>query len=199
MSKIYLAIILSAAASFADAATVTVDFSSFSELPNGVASSGYAFAGSTVQVGDIIGPHTTNGGNVLQYTNTSLSIGRQDGGLFDLVSIDIYQWDLECSGWAYICNKYPYEFEGVRSDNSVVTYTANGLPDQSWSTLTFSDEWKGLTSLTVSGHWQPVEQAPMYGVIDNMVVKNVVPLPAAVWMFMSALTALGFARHRKSH
>ncbi|MGI9307686.1 MAG: hypothetical protein ACR2P6_00410 [Gammaproteobacteria bacterium] len=105
------------------------------------------------------------------------------GGLaFDLLSIDI----------AYI-QPGLHDFNisatlaGGGTVSSLVTYN---FPDIDYQTYTDTALFTGITSLTIS----PGEQAPFFA-MDNITV-NVVPIPAAFWLFGSGLVALRWLRRK---
>jgi hypothetical protein len=57
-------------------------------------------------------------------------------------------------------------------------------------TVMFGSEWLGLTNIEFSAYG-------CCALVDNIVVSNV-PVPAAVWLFGSALGGLGWMRRRKT-
>jgi len=63
-----------------------------------------------------------------------------------------------------------------------------------WQTLTLGPEWTGLVRVSI----EPiVVDLFAQGSIDNIVVSNVVPLPAAVWLFGSALAGMGWLKRKQ--
>jgi hypothetical protein len=121
-------------------------------------------------------------GNYLTMTN-------QSGKLFDLHSIDVefYSSNLSGAGFDTI------EVTGfLGAGGSVITTftfeTGLSVPE----TLTFGNEWLGLTSIELSA-------GPTFSslALDNFVVTTV-PIPAAVWLFGSALAGLGWLRRKQT-
>jgi hypothetical protein len=67
------------------------------------------------------------------------------------------------------------------------------LADDSWNTFIMNDQWTDLISLELHG-----DDLNTYDIgIDNVVV-NTIPIPAAVWLFGSALAGLGWFRRRQT-
>ena len=136
------------------------------------------------------------GNNVLSYCASNFcyttgdeppvfTLSQLGGGLFDLYSIDFAangdstNITLQVTGY----------LAGGETVNSAIT---SGLD---WATLMFSSEWTGL---------EKVEFLTELGVgtdtaaFDNISVSAAVPVPAAVWLFGSALAGLGWVRRRQS-
>jgi hypothetical protein len=119
-------------------------------------------------------------GNELSWNQNAGNIGlaRADGAAFSLDAVDFGSW-------------------GSGNDLAVVGYLAAGgtlqfdmVSGGELSTVNFSQAWAGLTSVEFIAVGAP-------GVLDNIVV-NAVPVPAAVWLFGSALAGLGWFRRRKT-
>jgi hypothetical protein len=77
---------------------------------------------------------------------------------------------------------------GFLSGGGQVQLVASGLGE----TLVFGEQWSGLTRVEFGSAGSNGGQE-----IDNIVV-NAVPIPAAVWLFGSALAGLGWMRRKQS-
>jgi len=158
---------------FVLAASDTVDNGSF---PGGVIAPGTGFAPSPASFGD----------RSLLFCGTcgqaTFVLTQQEGQAFDLHSFD--QTAAFPGGgdvWTIIGN---YAAGGTVSTN----FITSGL-----RTATFGSEWAGLESVTIIAN---TDGALDYR-LDNIVV-SAVPVPAAVWLFGSALAGLGWMRRRKT-
>ena len=195
----------------ANAAT-TIDFEEYTgglfEAENPFISQGYSLAqgpapasypdGYPMSIGEpIYGvPSQPEGGNnVLSYCASDFcytagdeppvfTLSQLGGGLFDLYSIDFAangtytNLTLQVTGY----------LAGGGTVNSSITSGLN------WATLTFGSEWTGLDK---------VELLTQVGVgtdtaaFDNIGVSAAVPVPAAAWLFGSALAGLGWIKRKQ--
>jgi len=122
---------------------------------------------------------------VLANADASIEIGRIDGNAFDLVSLQ------HLTG---VSGNYGFTIVGNLSSGGTVSQSFTVFEDFSGYDTTVLDSalFSGITSYSIEldsgaagGFW-----------IDNMVVTTV-PIPAAVWLFGSALIGLGAFRRRK--
>ena len=111
----------------------------------------------------------------------------QSGKLFDLHSMEVEFYSSNLSGVGF----ETIEVTGVLgAGGSVITTFTFETGLSAPETLTFGNEWLGLTSIELSA-------GPTFNslALDNFVVTTV-PIPASVWLFGSALTGLGWIRRR---
>jgi hypothetical protein len=126
------------------------------------------------------------------FFNVDIELERIDGGLFALESFDsapiIYGFGL-CANTGAI---------GVTSSGGAINAPTSGgfCNDSDWETPILSPEWASLRSVTFATIL--VDNTYSQGQIDNVVVSNVIPIPAAVWLFGSALAGLGWLRRKQS-
>jgi hypothetical protein len=190
----------------AQAATVTIDFVGATEPvgnitvdPNGFTFTGggeiwrmdlnpdYLPAGSGLFM---------DGGNLVSGGRIEVSMTRQDGVLFDLQQMDVNMFDPAggtlcgpCLGPDSIISAYD-ENDNLIAQQTV--YVADGIGFQ---TIVFDSGWSGISSLKYEGQEELWESSVAQ--INNIKV-NVVPIPAAVWLFGSALAGLGWFRRRQT-
>jgi hypothetical protein len=137
-------------------------------------------------------PMTGNGSSValdwcdLTCTGTgTVAMETASGGRFDLLSFDFV------SGW--LTHGGPMEVIGYRnSGGTVSTSLVTVGPDLPWDTAVV--DWTNLIRVEFI---VPTENFNL-GFLDNVVVDNVVPIPAAVWLFGSALAGLGWMRRKQT-
>jgi hypothetical protein len=71
---------------------------------------------------------------------------------------------------------------------------------EDWTNVIFDNSWGAVTSVKIEG--QSVSSQISYPVIYNPSIDNfsasVVPVPAAVWLFGSALAGLGWLKRKQS-
>jgi hypothetical protein len=123
-------------------------------------------------------PYLCDGTSIVTLTEAS-------GNTFDLLSLDSSNLNLgELAGTLVVIG----HLEGGGTINADLV-----LQSDSWQRFSFDASWQGLESVSIHAAnivgWDPA--------IDNIAV-NVVPIPAAVWLFGSALASLGFVRRRVS-
>jgi len=120
-------------------------------------------------ISDVVGQDTFG-------ARVTITMERTDGNSFALYDFDFFA-DHDVDGYS-----------------SVVGYVAGG---GSASGAVGTGDWLNLTSVTFqvsgSGFWIGHATAE----VDNIVVGAAVPVPAAVWLFGSALGALGWVRRRR--
>ncbi len=87
---------------------------------------------------------------------------------------------LQCQGLCTI-------WGGISGGGSISTNDVNDLGTGDWLNLSFAEVFGGTQSNP------PIT----YGLdVDNIVVGAAVPVPAAVWLFGSALVGLGWVRRK---
>jgi len=129
------------------------------------------------------------GSNGTGYLTTAfvseMLIGRSSQQLFDLHSLDIAD---------------VADVIGTLQNGDTITMSL-ALEQATWTTVYFGSEWSNLvevqllgTALGVPGH-DP--GAALLLNLDNVIV-SAVPIPAAVWLFGSALAGLGWMRRRQT-
>ncbi|MGI9317872.1 MAG: hypothetical protein ACR2QW_11095 [bacterium] len=121
------------------------------------------------------------------------SISQDSGASFDLLSLDV------ALVGAVPCDIY---CGGIRDTLFVSGYlSGGGIISQSysigdnWETLTFGSGWTDLETLKIYTQAQGT-LFDSYN-MDNIVL-TAVPIPAAVWLFGSALTGLGWLRRKQT-
>jgi len=116
------------------------------------------------------------------YEDDLITIRGQGGSAFDLSSLDASNLyiGLQISNYFVV---------GNFSDGRSSIATTLSLQLDTWTTYTFDSAWTGLESVTITA--DGIRDAAL----DNIVV-NVVPLPATIWLFGSALAGIGWLRRR---
>jgi hypothetical protein len=195
-----LAIFLFLAAGSAQAATVTIDFEGVvADSDSLIPVTPYTEDGYKITASDINGIFgkdwiglNSNGSAVFGWCSNGISCESiesitlvESGGInpFDLLSLDSSNLNFEFAGSLSGIGNY----DGGGSISTTLVLSTN-----TWNTYSFDSSWQGLSSVMiapVTGNWDPA--------IDNIVV-NTVPIPAAVWLFGSALAGLGWLRRRKT-
>ena len=130
-------------------------------------------------------------------TRVGAHMVRDDNTLFDVVELDVFLIDPAadggCCGGAAGLNAV---FSAWDENNSLLAqktiYTSDGI---GWQTIQFDSSFQGIHRLTYESQEQTWETT--YGFVDNITV-NVVPIPAAAWLFGSALAGLGWLRRKQS-
>ncbi len=122
------------------------------------------------------------GSNILgMYATDLISVEATSGASFSIASLDVFQLagkSVSLTGFYSGGGTIQTDFLAVASGSSTVTL------DAAWSNLErFEVELTALSGQTG---------------LDNIVV-TAVPIPAAVWLFASALGAVGFARRPKGN
>lgn len=176
----------------AEAATVTIDFEEFAVGTEGpVTSYDYVVSGEgTPGYGCMSGPSYCGGPAEVVAGKAFRVAGAEDPFAGTYVGFDIVRQD----GQAFAI----YSLSGFSSGFQAIT--AGG--DTIYGTLTDlgKGDWLNIISFNVSLSAPPSGGTILQGQIDNIVVgsASVVPVPAALWLFVSALAGLGFVRQRKN-
>jgi hypothetical protein len=131
----------------------------------------------------------------------SMDITRDDGAAFDLNSIDLFG---AANGDGLTVQGY--DALGQLIATTVVEPTGfepGGMAiSGGWRTAGFGDEWNSVSKVVITesfgfcGACNPFEQSSGIGV-DNF-AATVVPIPAAIWLFGSALAGLGWMRRKQT-
>jgi len=191
--KILFSLLMSFVFSPVFGSTVTIDFEENPADTNGIVlSKGYELGGSswdtfssydayisassngTLAFGGDADAATCNSGGC---NGVSLSLKREDDGFFAL-----YSYDLLTTGVLF----------GVE-----VTGTTAGGQTVTLSTPLGTGDWLNLQNVFFYADNQTGSFAPAIAVqLDNIVVGAAVPIPAAVWLFGSALAGLGWVRRK---
>lgn len=163
------------------AQAATIDFEDYTgpegPVPSPFSSGGFTFIGTgninTLVVSDLLGG--TN--SLLFCPGCEVVMSESAGSGFAL-----NQLELQNSGSSTI------DIVGTYGNGVTVQTTVD--PGNGFSTIQFDSAWEGLISVRFVG------DASGFGSgLDNINV-DVVPVPAAVWLFASGLGLLGFARRR---
>jgi hypothetical protein len=124
---------------------------------------------------------------------TSMRITHDSGQAFDLHSLD-----------TVIPSSPPaYDFDYVHvsgydlGNNLIVSKQFSSLPS-GWVTIEFDESWDSVHGVVISGYgFCTFGCASIPNRIDNF-TASVVPIPAAVWLFGSALAGLGWLRRKQT-
>ena len=128
-------------------------------------------------------PSTTSDFFAFCTCSTGFSLARADGTSFSLQQFDVGFGSSLSANMQVI---------GTKVDNSTVTYElSNYFPDQ-W--FTASPQLLGFSNLKSVSF---VGTGPISIALDNIVVTQV-PVPAAAWLFGSALAGLGLQAGRRA-
>lgn len=120
---------------------------------------------------------------IIAQDGAAVSFSEVSGSAFDLVSFDML----------FIGGNTDADLllRGDRGDGSVIELQIFGSASQGeiWETVPLSGQLTNLTSITFTNFSRPVQ-------LDNIVLQTV-PVPAAVWLFGSALAGLGWMRRKQ--
>jgi hypothetical protein len=186
---------ISAAAS---SAPITIDFEEFSIGETGsVESQGFTVSGSynlgyqsgyQIEPAEILvgpsgtksfGSYASGWGQDGDGVTASVTVERTDGGVFAMHDFNLW---LNADGNGY---------------TNISGIDANG--DSVFLQLTWpgTDAWLSLRSVSFEAIGAGFQIGNASAGLDNIVVSNVVPIPAAVWLFGSALAGLGWLRRKQ--
>ena len=170
------ALLLLSFAAGVNAAQVTVDFADVDEtFPIAFESSGFRFEATGfvfVVTGESKGVVISGGDPYL--------MSQVNDSPFDLLSLDMGRCSTCLAGANATLTGY-FVDGGTISQSISTNQTTDNL-----ETFTFSPAWSGLDRIELS--------SPNPGALIDNIVVNVVPIPAAVWLFGSALIGLGACR-----
>jgi hypothetical protein len=120
---------------------------------------------------------------IIAQDGSAVSFSQVSGSAFDLVSFDML----------FIAGNTDADMllRGERGDGSVIELQILGSDSDGevWETVPLSGQLTNLTSITFTNFSRPVQ-------LDNIVLQAV-PVPAAVWLFGSALAGLGWIRRKQ--
>jgi hypothetical protein len=166
---------------------VTVDFESDISYydAGGVASKGFDFV-SLVYYWDFI----TDGDG-----NTAIEQSRHPcecyGIDWDIWGSESENYNLESMDLAFDAGLAPeLVIEGLHHGSESVFRT---ITDTAWHTEIFGHEWKNLDGVRI----YIISAEPQWIAIDNF-SATIVPIPAAIWLFGSALAGLGWVRRKQT-
>ena len=116
---------------------------------------------------------------------------RQSSGLaFSLLSADI-----DFCSFPFSCSANPSIITGYDSNGQIIAQQTTPGVYGTWTTVSFDGAWSNVHAVTFSVNVSQVGTASV--ALDNIVV-DVVPIPAAAWLFGSGLMALGWLRRKQS-
>lgn len=175
----------------AGASTVTLDFEEFTVGdPGPLVSQQFSVAGDAIGV-DILEGATNNMVQSLGFwwqgrVIAIVQVDRVDGGAFSLMSAD---WVLRDEQNAYWLDPYSYVVGNLADGSTIIAHNAAELGQGDWLNIE-SALFVGDMDEDLGGY--PTSNIKV--MVDNIVVGAAVPIPAAVWLFGSALAGLGFMR-----
>ena len=188
MKKLILIILILSWSAQANA--ITIDFEEFAiGTTEPLESQGFTFTGAGSDEGfrdparivDIDGSnvlYVESFAGVFQATYMEIGMSRTDGEAFALYSLEFVDTGLGSFT----------EITAVRASDGQTIF--GDLSDLG------SGDWLNITSLLLTDEGLPSSQFSTFsaGAIDNIVVGAAVPIPAAAWLFFSALGLLGWLR-----
>jgi hypothetical protein len=189
LRAILLALFLSLLGASAIAAPITLEFTSDVEVSNNTfTTQGYYFAGNPGVAwdpgGNFLGPDGLPG--TMNYCpGCDASMTTVSGAAFNLYSLDMWV-PLPDPGDDYLTITGNYQGGGQIIANIAISAT--------WAEIVFDPSWSNLISVefgATSGNG-------LDGVVMDNITVSTVPVPAAVWLFGSALAGLGWLRRKQT-
>ncbi len=128
-----------------------------------------------------------------------VTLTQSAGQAFSLHQMDLFFFDDQFFGGSSGGTSYGTDVLIRAKDqfgNLITEVSVDHTLGLGWRTVTFDSSWANITTLEMSGSvlYESIPSAG--GAYDNIVVSTV-PVPAAVWLFSSALAGLGWLRLRK--
>lgn len=159
---------------------------------------GFYFYGSMGHygTGDPTDPFVTNGsaGGLTTLYGDYFTLKASDDSIFSLESVEI-------GGLYEHFSQRETTFIGLTASGALVSQTIPAVPGtpSAFTTYYFSDDFKRLQSVWLETS-ETSDGSPTvpFNSYDNFVV-NKVPVPAAVWLFGSALAGLGWMKRRRQN
>ena len=150
--------------------------------------------GGVVWADELNGPPQTDGISMMLNTSGEVTFERTDGTAFNL---DAFTLSFLCS--PETCSDLT--LSGTKAAGGIVNQAydlaGTGLDPALYESTTIAtdDRFRKLTSFTFSGISESIT-GPIF-IMDD-IQTSVVPVPAAVWLFGSALAGLGWFRRRQT-
>jgi hypothetical protein len=176
---------------FGSVQATTIDFEEFAGLdhldPLGTTFNTQGFTFSSVDAADqatqllVLKDFQGHAGTAMAACpECTVTLSKSDGSLFDISS-------------AVLAPNSGVIITGYFDDVDMIQTT---ISVQGWSNYEFTYEWTGLKKIEFSA---PLPLVGFGTSFDNLVMTTptLVPIPAAVWLFGSALGGLGWMRRRK--
>lgn len=177
--RAFLALALLGLFAATQASAVTIDFSNPS-IPSGgsgddFVTDGYRFSFDPMPFPDA---YYTRSPGIAYCPGCVLNMESASANTFDVSSFD---------GWVFAQDAF-FDVTGFLDGGGTVSAT---LASVSSVTQTYNLNWTGLTRLSIGN----INGSPT--VVDSITASQV-PVPAAVWLFGSALAGLGWIRRRQT-
>ena len=124
-------------------------------------------------------------------TTEGVSIYSQTGLTFELDSLDVY------SNTDFTTEDFPGAGTVTGYLQGGGTITKGISATLGIETIFFDDTWQNLSSIDIEFEVSSFNTFGLSPVLDNITLQAV-PVPAAVWLFGSALAGLGFMRRKQT-
>jgi hypothetical protein len=200
--KIFLVFLVLAATGSAQAALVT--FNDFPDtpvdtFPNELVATPQGF--DFVQTGGDSAHIYTSEGTLrinAQALNPALVVTHSSGNLFNLKSLDMFITEHDFNPAEVFYSEYHLQAFDTNNQLLAELEIAGGAISE-WQSLIFDDSWNGIQTLVIDPSSITTGFGAFTGAMnfDNF-AANVVPIPAAVWLFGSALAGLGWMRRKQT-
>jgi hypothetical protein len=129
-----------------------------------------------------------------QELNPALEVTHSSGNLFNLKSLDMFITEHNFNPAEVFYSEY--HLQAFDSNNQLLAEMeiAGGAISE-WQSLIFDDTWSGIHTLVIDPSSVTTGFGAFTGAMnfDNF-AANVVPIPAAIWLFGSALAGLAGLR-----
>lgn len=126
---------------------------------------------------------------VISGYGSAFSLEKQDGGVFDLISIDAAAFQNHPNALAFNVYGYPASggsvYQSFTLDTSFTTL----------QTLTFNTSFKNLNKILFSSVYAQVDNINLS--VPSTIAPTTVPLPAAAWSMLLGLAGLAFGSTRR--